>query len=99
MERPQAKLLWDWGEIRAMRRWGQAPVAVGTGLGVARPASLREQREDGGEERAAERRRGRRRRALLLADLLEEPDDATSLPGIGRAEHVGLPVEAKPALV
>ena len=31
MERPRAKLLWDWGEIRAMRRWGQAPAAVGTG--------------------------------------------------------------------
>ena len=33
MERPRAKLLWDWGEIRAMRRWGQAPAAVGTGPG------------------------------------------------------------------
>ena len=33
MERPRAKLLWDWGEIRAMRRWGQAPVAVGTDPG------------------------------------------------------------------
>ena len=33
MERPQTKLLWDWGEILAMRRWGQAPAAVGTGPG------------------------------------------------------------------